>query len=554
MATHWRIRHKLLLGLGLTVAVLALLVGGTLRGLWSYYVTTDTIRAKNDELKAAEVFRDEVAVLTAPDSLKSFRHEPDGVPPARLKAARTLADFEEVVQKNLRLPSYAGDGEHALGLVAALNAKLEGFEAAVWSEAERPGFLDVGEPGAGSDRKDRASVAERSSELRKDAQDLRDGIYQDLDRSLSGTRRHYQVTLWIVVPSSCVGLLGMAGLLRSFYAWVLCPIRDLEAGVKRIAQGDFAQRIELHSGDEMEDLAHAFNDMAGRLQELYGDLARQVNDRSRQLVRSERLASVGFLAAGVAHEINNPLASIAFCSEALEARLGDLLRQARAAGRGEDYEVFAKYLKMIQEEAFRCKKITERLLEFSRTGERRREPVDLTGLVQSVLDLTQHLQNSRGKHLALEVDADRVPGGRITAPVNSEEIKSVVLNLVVNALDSMDEGGRLTVRLRQRDGMAELAFTDTGCGMNQEVLENIFEPFFTRSRTGKGTGLGLTISHRIVNQHGGEIEAASDGPGHGSTFTVRLPVQAADSAPTIPGPGPDAGRVPARLAAPGMAA
>ena len=88
----------------------------------------------------------------------------------------------------------------------------------------------------------------------------------------------------------------------------------------------------------------------------------------------------------------------------------------------------------------------------------------------------------------------------------------MVLNLVVNALDSMEEGGRLTIRLVQRDGMAELHFTDTGCGMTQEVLENIFEPFFTRSRTGKGTGLGLTISHRIISQHGGEIEATSPGP------------------------------------------
>src|SRR5262249_39912874 len=113
----------------------------------------------------------------------------------------------------------------------------------------------------------------------------------------------------------------------------------------------------------------------------------------------------------------------------------------------------------------------------------------------------------------------------------AEEIKSVVLNLVVNALDSMEDGGKLTIKLGQRDGMAEMRFVDTGCGMSQEVLENIFEPFFTRSRTGKGTGLGLTISHRIIHQHGGEIEAASGGPGQGSTFTVRLPVQLIESNP-----------------------
>jgi signal transduction histidine kinase len=318
-------------------------------------------------------------------------------------------------------------------------------------------------------------------------------------------------------------------LLGSFYSWVFNPIRDLEAGVIRVAKGDLDHRVEVHSGDEMEDLGAAFNDMMQRLQDLYSDLARQVNERSRQLVRSERLASVGFLAAGVAHEINNPLASIAFCSEALEARLNDLLRNMPSSRLDEEHELFSKYLKMIQEEAFRCKNITERLLAFSRPGERRREKTDLRELVQLVLDVTQHLPNHRGKEIKFEMSAERLAAGAaITAWVNSEEIKSVVLNLVVNALDSMDEGGKLTIRLGQRSDMAELQFSDTGCGMTQEVLDNIFEPFYTRSRTGKGTGLGLTISHRIITQHGGEIEASSGGPNQGSTFIVRLPVNVED--------------------------
>src|SRR5213079_2307091 len=100
----------------------------------------------------------------------------------------------------------------------------------------------------------------------------------------------------------------------------------------RVAQGDFEHRIEVHSGDEMQDLAAAFNDMTARLRDMYRDLAHQVNERSRQLVRSERLASVGFLAAGVAHEINNPLASIAFCSEALEGRLTGLMNRLHTSG------------------------------------------------------------------------------------------------------------------------------------------------------------------------------------------------------------------------------
>src|SRR5213079_404520 len=160
----------------------------------------------------------------------------------------------------------------------------------------------------------------------------------------------------------------------------------------RVAQGDFEHRIELHSGDEMEELAAAFNDMTNRLDEMYRDLAHQVNERSRQLVRSERLASVGFLAAGVAHEINNPLASIAFCAEGLERRLTELLGRFPR-----EHETIQKYLRMIQDEAFRCKQITGNLLEFARVGEGERQPTDLSGVVQSVLDMVQHLQHAHGK-------------------------------------------------------------------------------------------------------------------------------------------------------------
>src|SRR5262249_55131351 len=142
-------------------------------------------------------------------------------------------------------------------------------------------------------------------------------------------------------------------------------------------------------------------------------------------------------------------------------------------------QVITKYLKMIQEESLRCKEITSRLLEFSRGGERQREPVDLGEMVRGVLDMVQHLPNHRGKELVF------LPAPRIVALVNAQEIKSVVVNLVVNALDSMDDGGKLRISLALHSGMAEMVFQDTGCGMTSDVLENIFEPFFTRSRSGK---------------------------------------------------------------------
>ena len=146
--------------------------------------------------------------------------------------------------------------------------------------------------------------------------------------------------------------------------------------------------------------------------------------------------------------------------------------------------MLTRYLKMIQQEALRCKDITQKLLDFSRTGERKREPTDLAELVRGVLEVAQHLPNCRGKNIAFE------PAAYIVAPVNAQDFKSVILNLVVNALDSMDDGGKLTITLGTGDGFAELVFADTGCGMTPEVLENIFEPFYTQEPHRQGHGPG----------------------------------------------------------------
>jgi two-component system NtrC family sensor kinase len=541
VASRWRIRHKLTLGLGLVLGVMVLLLGGTLRGLWSYYLTMNSIRHKLSELKAAEKLRENVGILLHPQAKAGAgdaysRYE--SLPPLINDVGNSLDLFRRELQNTIDQGHAADHDDAQLLRVAALRQRLEELEQALGNLTK-----EVAAP-----LPDGEILKQNSSKVDKlilqadvDAKDLIKVINEGLNRDISDSRSHYQITLWILLPTSIVGLVVVFGLLRSFYAWVFYPIRDLEAGVQRVARGDLAHRIEVHSGDEMEELGAAFNDMMQRLQYLYSDLARQVNERSRQLVRSERLASVGFLAAGVAHEINNPLASIAFCSEALDSRLSALLSSLPPDVSEEEREVFGKYLKMIQDEAFRCKNITEKLLAFSRTGERRREPTDLRELVQSVLDVTQHLQNHRGKEIIFDVQTERVAGGRIVAWVSAEEIKSVVLNLVVNALDSMDEGGRLTIHLRLQGDQAEMQFTDTGCGMTQEVLENIFEPFFTRSRTGKGTGLGLTISHRIIIQHGGEIEAASPGSGHGSTFTVRLPLRPPEQPAEPDAPRPERG-------------
>lgn len=515
MASKWRIRHKLMIGLGLVVGVSALSLAGTLKGLASYRASMNSVESKLGELKSAQELSRAVTDLSAGDAgegCQALRR--------RLQSARTaFEEYQKRLQETLELGRDPEGGYDEIQWVTDLAESFGLLAKAIDDFAADP----FKEPDAPTDLRRDAKVERAIKKLMSSSNDLEGVIYRDLGNRIIEARENRKGSLVVVITSSVLGVLLMAGLLRFFYGWVSSPLRDLQQGAGRIAQGDFGQRIDIHSGDEMEDLAVAFNHMTERLEMIYADLARQVNERSRQLVRSERLASVGFLAAGVAHEINNPLASIAFCSEALEARVAELLagKVGQKASSGE-HEVITRYLRLIQQEAFRCKEITERLLEFSRGGERRREPVDLGEIVQSVLDMVAHLQNARDKEIVWEQPEP------IVAWVNGQEIKSVVLNLVVNALDSMEERGRLTIELSEKEGMAVLEFHDTGCGMSAEVLENIFEPFFTRSRTGKGTGLGLTISHRIINQHGGEIEAASPGSNQGSTFIVRLPLQPAE--------------------------
>jgi signal transduction histidine kinase len=520
VARGWRIRQKLMLAHLLVLAIVGLLLAGTLYGMASYGASNRAVDKKVVELRKAEAVRIQVKTLADPDAAND--------PPSLRRKMDQVLDALDKYQKLVK--------EHGSTEVDYAKQELDKADALRGQLEKLDKALNQLQPG--TDWRPGKGLAEESKDIRylldllnQTADDLITDITSQLyDKVIEPAKNDVQHVLWLVFTTAGVSVVMLVVSLRFFFRWFLRPIRDLQQGVDRVATGDFKHRIELQSADEIQELAAAFNDMTRRLDEMYTDLARQVNERSRQLVRSERLASVGFLAAGVAHEINNPLASIVFCSEALERRILDLLSGIpRSSVAAQESEVIAKYLKMIQEESLRCKEITSRLLDFSRGGERQREPVELDDLIRSVIDMAKHLPSHRGK----TVEFLHAP--RIVALVNAQEIKSVVVNLVVNSLDSMDEGGKLAISLGLHDGMAEMVFRDTGCGMAADVLENIFEPFFTRSRSGKGTGLGLSICHRIISQHQGDIEATSAGPDQGSTFTVRLPLQPAEA-------GPGAGR------------
>jgi signal transduction histidine kinase len=497
-------------------AILGTLLAGSVQGLTSYVDSMKTTDSKLSELQRAENLRAAAARLNSTGDSRSDRaEEPIRIHQLVRQVRDAAAGYEETHRETVTRHRDPDGGIQEDELLGDLVRLLDRYDKAIDSAADA-GLID----GQSSSLADDPDVKAIHAQILQAADELRRVIYDDMYRRISIAKTHQRRSMFVVITCSAAAVLLMAGMLYFFYGWVFHPIRCLQEGVRHVAQGEYHHPIKLKTGDELEELANAFDDMAATVQATHTDLVRQVNERSRQLVRSERMVSVGFLAAGVAHEINNPLASIAFCAEGLQRRLHDI-----AARYPQEGETIQKYLGMIQSEAFRCKEITQNLLEFSRVGERRREPTDLGGLVQGVLEMAQLLPSCRGKQIIFQ------PHGRVAALINGPDVKSVVLNLVVNALDSMEEGGAVTIVMRQNGPLAELIFADTGCGMEAEILENIFEPFFTRSRTGKGTGLGLFISHQIIAQHDGTIEAFSEGPGRGSTFIVRIPLQPAAVAP-----------------------
>jgi len=331
----------------------------------------------------------------------------------------------------------------------------------------------------------------------------------DLAHEVRTGYRTLIIVTWAAALSATALLVALGVLI---YRWVFRPLRHLGHGSRRVATGDFDYRIQLDTDDEMAELADAFNGMTTRFQAIRDDLDRQVELRTREVIRSEQLASVGFLAAGVAHEINNPLASIAMCAESLESRITDVVNDP------DEKRVTLRYLELIQNEAFRCKEITEKLLDFSRLGEVKRQPTAIKAIVNDVAEMLRHVGRFAGRSIEIEDGAD------LLVMVNPQEIKQVVLNLLVNALDCIEPSGQISVSVTRNGREAEIVFVDDGCGMTEEVLTHLFEPFFTRRKSGQGTGLGLSIVDRIVVDHGGRIEATSEGPGTGATFTLTLPL------------------------------
>ena len=302
------------------------------------------------------------------------------------------------------------------------------------------------------------------------------------------------------------------------------PLKKIENAANNIAEGNYNQTITVHAAREIEHLAASLNQMAKELErkkleiEEWGNtLEKKVLERTEeikkihsQLFRSEKLASLGKLAAGVAHEINNPLTGILTNSSLL---LDDL---EKADPRREDVEVIVK-------ETIRCREIVKRLLDFARQTKPQKQLININSIIENIILLVRNQTSFRNIVIQKEL-SENIPD----VMADRDQIQQVFVNIIINSSEAMAGGGSLTIesKLAEQSDSILIRFTDTGPGIPDDIKEKIFDPFFTTKE--QGTGLGLSISYGIIEQHGGDISIESK-RGEGTKFTIRLPIYSQES-------------------------
>ncbi|MGC9056673.1 MAG: sensor histidine kinase [Candidatus Saccharicenans sp.] len=272
-----------------------------------------------------------------------------------------------------------------------------------------------------------------------------------------------------------------------------------------ISKGNYhLLEIPAEESAEIRELEEYFNEMVKAVEER-DERLRELAEKT--ILRSEKLASIGRLASGIAHEINNPLTGILIYSSLLAEEL-----------KGTPYE---EDLKTIKEETLRCRKIVRGLLDFARDYKPEKVSANLNSLIEEALQLLEKHVNFHNIKIVKDFEPN-LP----EVKVDADEFRSVINNLAVNAADAMPNGGQLTITTRfdQANNQVIIRVADTGVGISQENLKKIFEPFFTTKEKGKGTGLGLAMTYGVIKRHNGTIDVKSK-VGEGTEFIIKLPVE-----------------------------
>jgi signal transduction histidine kinase len=289
---------------------------------------------------------------------------------------------------------------------------------------------------------------------------------------------------------------------------IVAPIQDLERITKKIARGDFTESIQVKGHDEIASLAQSFNQMEDKLDQAMtalDEIIKKLREKQSQLVEAEKLAGIGKLAAGIAHEINNPLTSVLTFSNLM-------LEQCPPSDPRHDK------LKLMVRETDRARTIVRQLLNFGRESVLKPEKIDINQPVTEIAESLVAQEAFKGIELSLKL-ADNLP----QVYADPAQLGQVVLNILLNAIHAITPPGTIEVSTRLADKNVEVIFRDSGKGIPEEHRNKIFDPFFSTKAATKGTGLGLAVSYGIIKKHGGEIVVDST-VGKGTTFTVRLPI------------------------------
>jgi two-component system, NtrC family, sensor kinase len=351
-----------------------------------------------------------------------------------------------------------------------------------------------------------------------------------LDTNLSLAKADVQLaeSSRIMVAYTACGLVLIA-VLSWFFVWKVVgrPVQALERGTDRLKDGDLGYQITVESEDEIGDLARSFNDMSSQLKGEHTEnvawthtLEQRVEQKTRELRRAhehalhtEKMASIGKMAAVLAHEINNPLSGILTYAKLLRKYLDH-------ADNGRDRrKEICDSLDLIASESRRCGDLVKNLLTFSRTTPMNLQPTNVNSVIDQALRLIQHQVELSAIHVEEHLDPD-LP----LIDCDGAQIEQVLLALLMNATDAMPQGGNvwITSTADADANQLRIVVRDDGAGIPPEILPRIFEPFLTTKETGRGVGLGLAISHSILERHSGTIAVQSE-VGKGTTFTVTLP-------------------------------
>lgn len=282
---------------------------------------------------------------------------------------------------------------------------------------------------------------------------------------------------------------------------IIKPVLGLTENLREVGRGNLSIRSTIAHKDEIGFLSQAFNSMMDNLNQAREELK---STRSH-MIQTEKMAAMGKLAIGLAHEINNPLGGVLTCIETLKQN-------------SRDEELRIKYLKLIHTGLERIKRTVKQLLDFGKQRDFHPEPTDISILLNRTLEMTSHHFSSN--HISLHKDLDNNLSEILLDP---HQLIQVFVNLILNAVQAMPEGGRLWIKTCQENGKVRITIKDTGCGIAEENLDRIFDPFFSTKEHGQGTGLGLSVSYGIIQNHGGKIEVESQEL-VGSEFSILLPI------------------------------